>query len=414
MRKQLDFSNTNVSLEDYDLALEAIVSNNSDISNLNESNERLLSIITALESIESAKIANSSISLESIDLISNLSIAGTNLPADYFMSSQMSLEDIVHKKSNAVMQFFQNIGVTFSKIADNAHYYNTAFNFQRSRLNSVKKRIGQLPNATSLTISTGINKYVQLGAGEDTVTDFKEYVKAYKEMADVMTNLNSSLSDLAEDDLFTTLKMIKDFFKGDSDKYFKDRFLSLQSTMDGVKKSTGLKVESRRPVSTEYASNVLLGLSQVVLAEPNKNTYDLKDQKSLVDAHKHFYLYIERLHKVKVSNMLTGSIKLDVDKKSIEEIINATSELLDSANSLNSYGAKLSTYQAGGQYGALAITALRDDDSDQVIMAYTRAGKILNRISAILYDSVASSYNFSLGNIKKALTISEAFLDKAE
>lgn len=53
-----------------------------------------------------------------------------------------------------------------------------------------------------------------------------------------------------------------------------------------------------------------------------------------------------------------------------------------------------------------------DQEDDYVVIGMTRSGRILNRISAIIYDTVSSGYNFSLGNIKKANEISSNYVDK--
>lgn len=406
MSRKLNFNeDIKLSPEEFELAAEAINVNSHEIGQLNDSNERLYSILVALENLESNKRTKGSVSLESIDLISSISTSGTDLPADFFFSSSMSLEDIAHKKEGVMRQFFQNLAVYFSKIVENFQYYNTMFNTQRSSLNSYKRRLSSISGTSTVSVKVGVSKYMLAGKDNSTVKDIGEYKKLYKEMADVMSHLNKSLENLADDDLFTTLKMMKSFATGNSDKYFKDRFMSLQHTMDGVKSSSHLKLEKRRPVSSIYASNIMLGLSQVVLSEPNKGTYDFKDQVSLVDAHKHFYVYVERVSKFKLSTLVSGSVYLDVTKKDIEELINVTDTFLNTINGLLSYSTKLSTYYAGIQTGSIFITNLRDDESDTVVMAYTRAGRMLNRISAILYDSVSSSYNFSSGNVKKAMSI---------
>lgn len=403
---------TAIALEEYDLAMEAITSNDIEVKRLYDSNERLSSILVALENIESTLKEGKVVSLESIALVSNLSTEGSDLPSDYFFGQTLSLEVIAHKRRNILSQIFQNVAVIFSKAVENAQFFYTTFNVQTSRLNKQKRLLSMMNQNNVSTVSVGISKYMLYGHRKVEVTDMKDYVKQYKQMTDVMTRLNEGLSVLAEDDLFTTLTMIKEFFKGNSDKYFKDRFLSLLSTMDKIRASTHMKVENKRPVSTEYASDVLLGMSQVVMTEPNKNSYSLDDYRSLVDAHKYFYLYVERVSKYDLSTILSGSVKFDVTKEQCKEILGSTDSLLTSANKLNAYASKLSTYYASMQNGAYAITALRDDDSDDILLAFTRAGRILNRISAILYDSVASSYNFSLGNVKKGLSIVESYTAK--
>jgi hypothetical protein len=329
-----------------------------------------------------------------------------------FLKTSMSLEEIMDKKDGIFKQIFHNIGVSFQKMLDNGHYYLTSFNLQKGRIAKLRRDI-ESSNSSTITITVKKSKYTSYGKDRHSVRTMDEYLKLYREVSDVMISLNEGLHDLADDDIFTTAVMIKEFLKGNSDGYFRDRFKALLQILAKVKQSAHLKLEAKKKTSTIYATDVMLGLAQVVATSPNADTYDFDDQISIVDATRHMYVYVERLVKVDASYVFTGSLDLEVTKKQALEILKINEQFLDSADKLISFITKLSTRLAGDQYGSLTIHMLRDSDNrDDAVLYLTRAGRITNRISAILYDSVASSYNFSMGNIKKSNDLVSKYVSK--
>lgn len=386
--------------------LEELYSTQRDIEEYTLANERLLDTIDAIS------VTNSRISTESISAIRSLSVSGTHLAHKDLILDNMSLEAVNNNKDYLIKQFFYNLKTSISKMVDSVQYMNTLFNMQTPRLNTVRRAIDSVSNSGSFNINVGNTKYTTYG-NDIRITDVKTYIDQFASMSKIMSNFNASINTLAEDDLFITLKLFKDLALLRREEFFEERFKSLHETVDKAIKTTKLKLDESKPVYEIYASDIMLGMSQLVIYTPKSNTYDYNDYESLFHATRHFYMYVDRVDKLRISTLISGSDKWNITKKDAKSIITDAEELLKATNLLLGITTRLSTLFATNKWASAYIGNYRGNDEDLDFLAITRAGRIVNRTSAMLYDSVSSSYNFSMGNVKKALSICESYVKAA-
>lgn len=404
----------NYSFEDHDLQIDDDFEPEDfqEVRDLVVSTERLCDTYHALEQLEIV-IKNQNISTEALNVLSTLSTAGTNLDRSYFIDNNLSLEAIASKKDGILKQLFYNLKTAYSKAADEIQYELTLFNLQRSRLEKLKRKLSSISSKNKVTIKVPNSKYTYYGNNKDKVKDMAEYLDKFKQMSNAMSNFNAQISDLAQDDLMTSWEHFKKLVTGNQAEYIHDRITSLDSTISKIISSSKLNLEEDRKNYKVYASDVMLGLSQIVAHTPAKNSYDVNDVSSMYEASRHFYIYLDRVDKIRVSTLVDGSQTMEVSYEQIQELIKNCDSLLSNADKHLKIAVKLSTYFAKYTMGAMQFLIHRSkDEYVDSASAFTKGGKILNRISAILYDSVSSGYNFSLGNVKKSLSIVEKYLDK--
>jgi hypothetical protein len=376
-----------------------------------EALERSFDTYFALENLyEEASKPNTDKKL--IAIATEMAVLGTNVPSTVLYHPEISLEDIAQRKSNFIIQIYDSIKQSIQKNIDLNHYLMTFFNIQRARLNKLRKQLNNLSDKDTATVSVHLSKYMLIGKNGVPVSDIDEYLQEYKKMASVMLPFMKSIKELTDDDLFTTLTMLKHAVTFSSDKYFKDRFDSLEKAIMDASRSSHLKVEEKKTQFTTYASDLLLGLSQVVITMPNKAIYNKNDYSSLVDSLKHFYMYVYRTDKIRFTTALRGSNKYEISVKTAKELLSINEELLNAINGLLDMTTSLSTNLTQYTSGILHMQTYRDKTEDYNPGGVFRSTRILNRISAIIYESVASSYNFSLGNLKKSCSITESMISK--
>ncbi len=376
-----------------------------------ESLERSFDTYFALESLyDEASKPNSDKKL--ISIATEMAVLGTVTNPKLLYNSGMSLEDLAQRKSNFISQIYDSIKQANQKSLDLSHYLMTYFNIQQSRLNKIKKELSKLSSNDSVVISVHLSKYMLIGKHASPVSDIDEYLKEYKKMASVMTPFIESIKELTDGDLFTTLSMLKHAVTFSSDKYFVDRFEALEKAILSAARSSHLKVEEHKTQYTTYASDLLLGLSQVVITMPNKNIYDKEDYSSMIDSLKHFYMYVYRTDKFRVSSVIKGNQTFEVPVKVLKELLDINSELLSVVNGLLSTTTSMSTSLTQYTNGPLFMQTYRDKTEDYNPAGMFRSTRILNRISSIIFESVASSYNFTIGNIKKSNSIMESAISK--
>ena len=347
-----------------------------------------------------------------ISIATEMAVLGTNVSPTILYHPEISLEDIAQRKSNFISQIYDSIKQSVQKNIELSHYLLTYFNIQKSRLNKIKKQLNNLSNSDTATVSIHLSKYMLIGKHGVAVTNIEEYLEEYKKMASVMLPFMKSVKELADDDLFTTLTMLKHMITFSSDKYFMDRFDSLEKAILDASRSSHLKVEERRTQYTTYASDLLLGLSQVIITMPNKSIYNKNDYSSLVDSLKHFYMYVYRTDKIRFSTTIKGSERYEISVKTAKELLTINEELLVAINGLLDMSTSLSTSLTQYTSAIMHVETFRTKTEDYNPGGVFRSTRILNRISAIIYESVASSYNFSMGNLKKSSSISESLISK--
>lgn len=376
-----------------------------------ESLERSFDTYYALERLyEEASKPNTNKKL--INIATEMAVLGTVTDPAVLYQSNLSLEDLAQRKSNFITQIYDSIKQTTQKSLDLNHYLLTYFNIQQSRLNNIRKEVSKLSVKDSATISVHLSKYMLIGKHSVPVSNIEEYLTEYKKMASVMIPFIKSIKELTDGDLFTTFKMLKHAVTFSSDKYFAERFEALEKAILDAAHSSHLKVEERKTQYTTYASDLLLGLSQVVITMPNKGIYDKEDYSSMVDSLKHFYMYVYRSDKFRVTSLIKGTQKFEVSVKIVKELLDINIELLSVVNGLLSSTTVMSTNYTQYTNGPFFTQTYRDKTEDYNPAGMFRSTRILNRISAIIYESVASSYNFTIGNIKKSNSISESVISK--
>lgn len=390
---------------DESFCLEEIHTAQRDIADYTVANERLLDTIDAITLRNSKPF----LAAEAFNAIRALSVSGTNLSFEDLILDNYTLEAVNNNKDHLIMQFFYNIKSSMTRFVDHAQYMYTLFNVQTSRLNRVKRAIASINGKSTYNVRVGNTKYTTYG-NDERITDVKTYIDKFGDVTNIMSKFDTAINDLAQDDLFVSWRLLKELTLLNRKGIFKERFESLLKTMEDAKKATKLKLEASKPTYEIYASEIMLGLSQVVVQLPKKTSFREDDYESMFEATRHLYMYVDRVTKMRITTIFSGADRWEMTKKDAEAILKDAEILLQSLNTLLSITTRLSTAFGSAASGA---NWYREGDEDIDFVNMTRAGRIVNRTSALLYDSIGASYNFSMGNVKKALSICEGFASSA-
>lgn len=380
-------------------------------------NERLADNIEALEVVqeEIKKSGVESISLESAALLGRLMASGTGLSTEAFMPSSLSMEAIEGRKRTMVHQMVLNVANIYQRILDWNHHNFTLFNVQNSRLKNISRDLKEISIKEDITVSTKITKYMLTGSPAKEVESGKQYAAEIKRLKETAIPFMKSASEIADEDLFASFKQLWSFITMSSDKLLRDRFLSTCELLEKAAKSSHMKTVKRTPVRIEQATDVMIGQGQFVVIYPPKSAYsDPTDTTAILDSMNKLYMGLYRMEKFRLGTIGSGWIDIKVNKKEMEQVISDCQEILSAANELLTFTSKLSSYMSGWNNGAAAGPDVLGGVDDYQVPAFTRTGRLLNRISMIIMESVPPAYNFSLGNVKKAATIAEKFISKAK
>lgn len=294
-------------------------------------------------------------------------------------------------------------------LADHLQYSYKLFTVQGSRIRSIRSKLQSASN-NQVNIKVGINKYLCAGEAEKPVKDFKDYVANFKLLHDTLEPLLKAITSLTDEDLFSSLKWIKDGLIGDLEENFADNFDALARNLIPLQRAIkGHQVKSVATY-TEYQSPVMLGLAAVMVRVPKENTYKKGDFDLTFAAHKYFYANVRRLNKVRLSTLIDGSLEFNANKRDLLILMDQAEALLDSATRLMSFGTRLSQYGAANMAYDVFEKRKREPGFDPT--AIYKTTQITSRISAIIYDSVASGFTLALGNVKQACTVAEKALKK--
>lgn len=317
--------------------------------------------------------------------------------------SVLATEHIGNRIMEVLVGIWQNIHENIKKLLDYLQYSWTYFNFQGGRIRRIERALRE-GKSDFAHIRIGLNKHMEHGKHSEYVADMDEYMKAYRYFAETTGAFVTAAADLTEEDLGSVLRYYKEYLFGEPETFFRDQFMSLSRNLNKAKAAFKGKRTTSTSTYEEYASDVMLGVSTAVVRLPKENSYKHSDYQSIVDAQRYFYMYIRREKKVDVKKIFTGSIKLDVSRKNVEELLKLSDALLHKANELLKFSVMFShfntTLEANiNKHREIEVTG---DISDTV-----RGTRIYLRICSIIYDSVSTGYTLSLGNVKQALTICE-------
>ena len=361
---------------------------------------RMISVLEAIAyDVKQGSISESQAKYVSFALES----AFSNNPEE--LREVLATENIITRIFQSIVKIGSDIKEGIKKQIDYMQYSNTFFNLQKGRIRKIRDALHER-SGREANIRIGINKFMLFGESKAEVHSMDEYLKHYLQFTKTMTPFMEAVAELTEEDLFSSLKFYKDYIFGEPEDYIRERFNSMERAIG--KASNGLfdKKTLSRSAYVEYDSGTMLGLSRAVVRMPQKNTYSKQDLESMIIAHKYFYMYIDRRTKFNLGTLVSGNLTLDVTKQDIEKILDASEALLVKIDALFKFSTQLSHFGASLNINYAQMLNKRDVDGYDP-HAIIKGVQMFARICAMIFDSTSSGYNFSLGNIKQALKISE-------
>ena len=337
----------------------------------------------------------------------------------------LSLEDIERFKGTFWDKIKKHFKFALTNVVDNIQTFVTLTNFQNSRLQKLKRSLAAVEGNAEVTLSISKNKYMMYGNNKD-VDSSETYVQEYVKMCEVMREFCSVASDLNNESKFNVAAYLgaKATFSGD--EFVINHFKRLYELVSKVVSTNHLKKEIEQGSSELYASEPLLGMSQVVARLPKKDKVDFDDYKASRDAVRYVYLSMDRIKKVDLNDS-SDKIELTFNKQQIQTLIDESESLLKEANKLLAITKKFNTYVDTWMLNSVlkwntAVAAATVAGS----MSYKGEGeggypaplfsaiRVVIQYMNLTFDCTASGYNSSVGNIKKALSIAESFVKKAD
>ena len=312
-------------------------------------------------------------------------------------------ENILTRMFKGIQSLLESIHLATMKLLDSMQYSLHLFSLQKQRIDSLRNQLHHV-SVKEASIKVGINKYMIFGEHGEKVEDTETYLKQYALLATTLVPYMEALGSLAEDDLFKIFTYYKEAVFGDPDDFFMERFFSLERHLHQA--SQGVKAHMVRSTSYmgEYRTPPLLGMASVLVRLPKPNSYNRRDYKTLVNAHRYFYMTVDRQLKFRLSTLASGNITLTVKAPQIETLLQHSERILKAAEGLNKATVWLSKYGATMSSNYLADREEEPGDSPIPMFNVT---KIYFRCSSIIHEGVATSYLFAIGNIKHANAIAE-------
>ena len=329
--------------------------------------------------------------------------SAANLPST---STTIAVEHIGNRIVEMLASIAHAVYETTKKAMDYIQYHYTLFNLQSSRAKRLASKLYGVSDG-AVTVKVSCNKYLMYGEHKTKVASGDEYVKLFNEMIKVMVPFTKAVGGLAEDDLFSSLKFYKDYLFNDPEDFIVDQFNNMEHYTDMAKQGISGKIIDQDPNFVEYGTDAMLGLTRVVVRQPRKNLYKKSDPRTLITVHRNFYMYADRLTKVNLGSLVAGSLRLDFSKKQISQLIEGSQSLIEQANNLLKMSVRFSNDGAAtGEH----FLQNREKEDMQELWGTIQGMRFYSRTCSMIYDSVSSTYNYSLGSIKQGLEISERAL----
>ncbi len=382
-----------------------------------------LAMCMALESIERNAVNSSP---ERIAAMANFSLntAMEAIGGDSLSKYQtLTLEELGHEKKRFWARFKHHLASYYKQVVDHYQTFWTFTEFQTKRLKKIKSQLQSIRGNSKVEIRTPLSKYMKYGDNR-TIETSKEYVEKFIEMKKVMVNTCVAASDLNDNSKFNIGAYLVDKVTWNGDEFVMDHFRTLNEIIRNVISSEGMKKVRNTELYEVYATENLLGMSQVICKAPLKNLVKYNDYDTAIDLVGQMYMFVDRIQKFSTETLNSNSDFIEFDHKQIDTLIKACEDLIDEATRLlrfaNKYNAfiddimvKLLSLVSYGITPAVVSTLYKDTRVEPGDVDILPSIRIITRYMSMCYDCTSSSYNFSMGNIKKALSIAESFVKRA-
>ena len=377
--------------------------------------ERSLDLVESLESLKETISTKTELSLEDIKLIkiaTEMAVSGTDedatklLPSlESYVDIKVATEGLGDVLGKAIWAIQRSIGIIFKNYADNIQFSYSYFNLQQYKVQSLKERLVRVKHQvgnTKVSFNVRSSKYTRFGGTYKdyhndfrNVKDSKQYLDEFTLANDLNKEVLNKIGKFTSNSLFNTIKALAATLSN-NEEHFKEKFKELEELFDDCLKIKGIK-EYQPSI---YTSNILLGLSYLSIIYP-KGNYDkdsIRDMKKVVS---NFDMKMIREDKFTTGISFTKITFNDVDVNYIEKLIAMCNESIKECLTFNTFINKLTV--AGS-----SVTNDRSMSWVGLAMYILIANyRLALRSSSIVYTTAASSFNFSRGNISKALSIAE-------
>ena len=379
-----------------------------------------LAMFLALEAIEKSKITGSPTQMAAMANFS-LNTAMEAIGGESFASYQnLTLEELAREKSRFWDRFKHHFASYYKQRVDLLQTFFTFTEFQTRRLKKIKMKLSDLRNKGSVEVRTPLSKYMRYGDNQK-VSDSKTYISEFKKMTEVMVKTCEAASDMNDASKFNIGSYLVSKVTWNGDEFVMDHFRTLNELVRKVISSENMKTVRKTEVAEVAATENLLGMSQVVCKVPLKNLVKYNDYDTALELVGHIYMFVDRIEKFSTETLSSRSDFLSFDRKQIDELISMCDNLLTEATDLLSFSKKYNAFvdeilaSIFATFSAPMLNAMyKDTRISPQDVDIGPSVRIIGRYASMCYDCTSSSYNFSMGNIKKALSIVESYIKRAE
>lgn len=381
--------------------------------------EANFAMAVALENILQSKLSKDHIPLVASTTVNTaMEAIGVGSNVDY---SKLSLEEIAREKKRFWEQFKFHLSDSFKRWADSVQLFFTFTHQQSKRIRAIKSQLSNVRSNAKAQLRVGASKYLKYGKGELT-TDSKQYLEKFSEMKTVMGKMCDTALSLNDLSKFNIPSYLVSKVTWNGDEFVLNHFEALNELAKGMVKTEGLKFFRKSESSEVHISELMLGLSQVVCKLPIQKNVKYGDYDSAIDNVGLIYMFIDRIEKFGLESTAGGSVVMTFEKRQIEELVGMCESLLSEAENLLGFAQKynhfidnlMATLSVVGAmvepaYSAMYKTTKMDPEAVDILPSM----RIIVRYMNMTNDCTSGTYNFSMGNIKKALSISEQYLKQA-
>lgn len=229
-------------------------------------------------------------------------------------------------------------------------------------------------------------------------------MKELKTASNFSTGLLRLTGKFTKDDFFSSIKTLLSPITGYNDNFIK-MFKSLEHLIMGSTKLPTVKKINSTPESSTYVSEVLLGLSSLEIDTPLSGSYKLDNVDSLKEQYENFYMTVVRKDKFGLPIFSDHVLFKDVDVDYLIKVLDAVDDTIAASREYNTIITRLSRYGAENIFieAIMSLPFVVNLFIKYLLASY----RLMLRSSIIIYNTSASSFNFSRGNTAKALNIVE-------
>lgn len=362
----------------------------------------------AKESVTESELEKTISSLEQLFLVydqrtpsalNSVNFNRMNLGMPALEGLSLSQEGVIDSIKGGLKKLGSMVSTYAKDTMDRIENLITFTSFQRDRIKKTRESLSSQSGSKKKTVEIRASKYIFYD-DKKMASNIETYMAQFRKTAKTLREVNTQNQKHIRHIIIVNTDASKT-----PKEVYEDFFFNLRDMTDVAVKNIEVETSEKDNDKTFLVSKNMLGMSNIEVKYPNKNTYRIDDIDSMAKVHKHFWITMNRTEKFELEKF-KDKIEYNMSQAQALEILDLCDELIESYAFMMSLKAKFAKFATDTVVDInLAIPTV-------LIFAFFKWFRLMVRTSYTTRNYLDNCFVYSKSLTDHAIKISEDFARK--